>query len=171
MPCAPPGGEFSAPWPLRTIPLGSRRALGRLRLGEAHRFSTSRMVATPSAPKPSRPGPGRPTGSKNKHRARRHNVEKTAKRAKTIKTTKPAQGKGQAQFRPMSRLQRRNDSPSNSPRRAAPTNDHRAAGQLHPQRAPLKRDRLLPSQFRSAVRTCNQRQQRLPLQKPQGQAT
>ncbi|MFB7668017.1 transposase, partial [Kitasatospora sp. NPDC056138] len=44
------------------------------------------MAACPAAaPKPSRPGPGRSPGSKNKHRAKRHGVGKTVKRAESIK--------------------------------------------------------------------------------------
>jgi hypothetical protein len=46
------------------------------------RPTTARPAA---APKPSPPGPGRPAGSKNKHRARQHDVGKTAKRAESIK--------------------------------------------------------------------------------------
>ncbi|MFD8726037.1 hypothetical protein ACFV2H_51040, partial [Streptomyces sp. NPDC059629] len=37
-----------------------------------------------AAPKPSKPGPGQPPGSKNKHRAKRHDVGKTIKRAESI---------------------------------------------------------------------------------------
>ncbi|QEV03629.1 hypothetical protein CP971_34470 [Streptomyces viridifaciens] len=46
---------------------------------------TGRARACPAAaPKPSRPGPGRPAGSKHKHRAKHHDVGKTAKRAESI---------------------------------------------------------------------------------------
>ncbi|MGW2867593.1 NF041680 family putative transposase [Kitasatospora sp. NPDC001225] len=57
-------------------------------------FRNIRATATcpAAAPKPSRPGPGRPPGSKNKHRAKRHDVGKTVKRAKTIKKHQAHQG-------------------------------------------------------------------------------
>lgn len=45
-----------------------------------------------SAPKPSRPGPGRPPGSKNKQRARHHDVGKTVKRAESVKEHQAQQG-------------------------------------------------------------------------------
>ncbi|TQE18363.1 hypothetical protein SipoB123_33895 [Streptomyces ipomoeae] len=53
-----------------------------LRQAEVARQPPARPAA---APKLSRPGPGRPAGSKNRHRARHHDVGKTAKRAETIK--------------------------------------------------------------------------------------
>lgn len=42
-----------------------------------------------AAPRPSKPGPGRPPGSKNKHRAKRHDVGKTVKRAVDEGTPSP----------------------------------------------------------------------------------
>lgn len=53
------------------------------------RVTTARPEA---APKPSRPGPGRPADSKGKHRARHHDVGKTAKRAETIKEHRAQRG-------------------------------------------------------------------------------
>ncbi|MDI9889404.1 transposase, partial [Streptomyces sp. HNM0645] len=45
-----------------------------------------------TAPKPTRPGPGRPPGSKNKQRAKRHDVGKTIKRAESIKEHQTQRG-------------------------------------------------------------------------------
>ncbi|MFC8016248.1 NF041680 family putative transposase [Streptomyces cinereoruber] len=76
------------PWerratPRRLTPAGVRRGFRNL----------CTTVARPAAaPKPSRPGPGRPLGSKNKHRARHHDVGKTVKRAESIKEHKAQQG-------------------------------------------------------------------------------
>ncbi|MGW3186220.1 NF041680 family putative transposase [Kitasatospora sp. NPDC001119] len=73
--------DLRRPWerpaePRRLTPARVRRGFRNVRV------TTARPAA---APKPSRPGPGRPPGSKNKHRAKHHDVGKTVKRAKTIK--------------------------------------------------------------------------------------
>ena len=58
----------------------------RVRRGFRHlRAKTSRPT---SAPKPSRPGPGRPPGSRNRHRAIRHDVGKRAATAANGRTGK-----------------------------------------------------------------------------------
>lgn len=50
-------------------------------------------AARPSAaPKQSKPGQGRPPGPKNKHRAKRHDVGKTVKRAESIKKHQARRG-------------------------------------------------------------------------------
>ncbi|WP_443051326.1 hypothetical protein [Streptomyces sp. NBC_00190] len=73
--------DLRRPWerpaePRRLTPARVRRGFRNVRV----------MAARPAAaPKPSRPGPGRPPGSKNKHRARHHDVGKTVKRAESIK--------------------------------------------------------------------------------------
>ncbi|WP_224274395.1 NF041680 family putative transposase [Streptomyces sp. LS1784] len=80
--------DLRRPWerpaePRRLTPARVRRGFRSIRT------TTARPAA---APKPSRPGPGRPPGSKNKHRAKRHDVGKTVKRAKTIKAHDASQG-------------------------------------------------------------------------------
>ncbi|MFE9883326.1 zeta toxin family protein [Streptomyces sp. NPDC005784] len=57
-------------------------------------FRNVRATATrpAAAPKPSRPGLGRPAGSKNKHRAKCHDVGKTVKRAESIKEHQARRG-------------------------------------------------------------------------------
>jgi DDE superfamily endonuclease len=56
---------------------------GRLtpaRVRRGFRHLRPKIALPASAPKPSRPGPGRPPGSRNHHRAPRHDVGKTTKR-------------------------------------------------------------------------------------------
>ncbi|MFJ2037242.1 transposase, partial [Streptomyces sp. NPDC088019] len=79
--------DLRRPWERPTPP--RRLTPARVRRGFRNvRATTARPAA---APKPSRPGPGRPPGSKNKHRAKRHNVGKTLKRAESIKEHKAQQ--------------------------------------------------------------------------------
>ncbi|MGH3313279.1 MAG: NF041680 family putative transposase [Streptomyces sp.] len=80
--------DLRRPWERRTEP--RRLTPARVRRG----FRNLRVTAARPAiaPKPSRPGPGRPPGSKNKHRARRHNVGKTVKRAESIKEHQAQRG-------------------------------------------------------------------------------
>ncbi|MET8209574.1 NF041680 family putative transposase [Streptomyces sp. NPDC005373] len=80
--------DLRRPW---ERPAESRRlAPSRVRRGFRNiRATTARPAA---APKPSRPGPGRPPGSKNKHRARHHDVGKTVKRAESIKEHQAQRG-------------------------------------------------------------------------------
>ena len=73
-------GDLRRPWekplpPERLTPARVRRGFRHLRAKTGH---------PASAPKPSRPGPGRPPGAKNRHRATRHDVGKTVKRATTV---------------------------------------------------------------------------------------
>ncbi|MDK1349215.1 NF041680 family putative transposase [Streptomyces sp. 378] len=80
--------DLRRPWERRTEP--RRLTPARVRRGFRNvRATTARPAA---APKPSRPGPGRPAGSKNKHRARHHDVGKTAKRAESIKEHRAQRG-------------------------------------------------------------------------------
>ncbi|MGP4091393.1 NF041680 family putative transposase, partial [Streptomyces sp. KR55] len=73
--------DLRRPWERRTEP--RRLTPARVRRGFRNLRSTT---ARPSAaPKPTRPGPGRPPGSKNKERAKHHDVGKTVKRAESIK--------------------------------------------------------------------------------------
>ncbi|MFE2038799.1 hypothetical protein ACFXBB_37390 [Streptomyces scopuliridis] len=73
--------DLRRPWERRTEP--RRLTPARVRRGFRNlRAATARPAA---APKPTRPGPGRPPCSKNKHRAKRHDVGKTVKRAESIK--------------------------------------------------------------------------------------
>jgi hypothetical protein len=76
------------PWERRTEP--RRLTPARVRRGFRNLRPATTRPAT--APKPTRPGPGRPPGSKNKHRAKHHDVGKTAKRAESIKKHKAQQG-------------------------------------------------------------------------------
>jgi hypothetical protein len=69
--------------PRRLTPARVRRGFRNVRA------TASRPAA---APKPSRPGPGRPPGSKNKHRAKHHDVGKTVKRAESIKEHQTQRG-------------------------------------------------------------------------------
>ena len=68
--------DLRRPWersaePRRLTPAIVRRGFRNVRT------TTARPAA---APKPSKPGPGRPPGTKNKHRAKHHDVGKTVKR-------------------------------------------------------------------------------------------
>ncbi|OEJ56840.1 transposase [Streptomyces agglomeratus] len=77
------------PWERRTEP--RRLTPARVRRGFRNARATARARPA-AAPKPSRPGPGRPPGSKNKHRASRHSVGKTVKRAESIKEHQARRG-------------------------------------------------------------------------------
>ncbi len=66
--------DLRRPWEKPAEP--ARLTPARVRRGFRHlRPNTSRPAA---APKPARPGPGRPLGSRNQHRAVRHDVGKHA---------------------------------------------------------------------------------------------
>ncbi|GDY60480.1 hypothetical protein SVIO_111030 [Streptomyces violaceusniger] len=73
--------DLRRPWERPAEP--RRLTPARVRRGFRNVRATTARPAT--APKPSRPGPGRPAGSKNKQRARHHDVGKTVKRAESIK--------------------------------------------------------------------------------------
>ncbi|GAA3379531.1 hypothetical protein GCM10020367_63470 [Streptomyces sannanensis] len=80
--------DLRRPWerpaePRRLTPARVRRGLRNLR-------ATATCPA--AAPKPSRLGPGRPAGSKNRQRAKRHDVGKTVKRAESIKEHQTRRG-------------------------------------------------------------------------------
>ncbi|MGB9998724.1 NF041680 family putative transposase [Streptomyces pseudogriseolus] len=73
--------DLRRPWERRTEP--RRLTPARVRRGFRNVRAAASRPAT--APKPSRPSPGRPPGSRNKQRARHHDVGKTVKRAESIK--------------------------------------------------------------------------------------
>jgi len=81
--------DLRRPWekpvtePHRLTPARVRRGFRNL-----HRKTTSPA----SAPKPSHPGPGRPPGSRNQHRATRHNVGKTITKGATTSKNNEATG-------------------------------------------------------------------------------
>lgn len=76
-------------WPAVTTE-PRRLTPARIRRGSHNLCVTAACPAR--APDPSRSGPGSPPGSKNKQRARRHNVGKTVKRAESIKEHQAQQG-------------------------------------------------------------------------------
>ncbi|WP_406434277.1 transposase [Streptomyces sp. NBC_01589] len=80
--------DLRRPWERRTEP--RRLTPARVRRGFRNLRPTTACPA--AAPKPSRPGPGRPPGSKNRHRAKHHDVGKTIKRAETIKEHEARRG-------------------------------------------------------------------------------
>ncbi|SFY03496.1 hypothetical protein SAMN02787144_1009244, partial [Streptomyces atratus] len=80
--------DLRRPWERPAEP----RRLTPARVRRGFRNVHAATVRPAAAPKPSRPGPGRPPGSKNKHRAKRHDVGKTVKRAASIKEHKAQQG-------------------------------------------------------------------------------
>ncbi|MFF4764859.1 transposase, partial [Streptomyces sp. NPDC001292] len=80
--------DLRRPWERPAEP--RRLTPARVRRGFRNVHATAARPA--SAPKPSRPGPGRPPGSKNKQRARRHDVGKTVKRAESIKEHQAQRG-------------------------------------------------------------------------------
>ncbi|MFF4831815.1 hypothetical protein [Streptomyces sp. NPDC001315] len=80
--------DLRRPWERPAEP--RRLTPARVRRGFRNVRATAARPA--SAPKPSRPGPGRPPGSKNKQRARRHDVGKTVKRAESIKEHQAQRG-------------------------------------------------------------------------------
>lgn len=73
--------DLRRPWERPAEP--RRLTPARVRRGFRNVRATAARPASP--PKPSRPGPGRPPGSKNKQRARHHDVGKTVERAESIK--------------------------------------------------------------------------------------
>jgi hypothetical protein len=78
--------DLRRPWE-RPRP-ANRLTPARVRRGFRHiRAQTARPAAVP---KPTRPGPGRPTGSKNHHRAPRHDPGKTVKRELTLEAHRAA---------------------------------------------------------------------------------
>ncbi|MFJ1758662.1 NF041680 family putative transposase [Kitasatospora sp. NPDC088134] len=74
--------DLRRPW---ERPAAEPRRLTPARVRRGFRNTRVTVACPAAAPKRSRPGPGRPPGSKNKHRAKRHDVGKTAKRAESIK--------------------------------------------------------------------------------------
>ena len=83
----PLAADLRRPWERPAEP--GRLTPARVRRGFRHlRAKTSRPAA---APKSSRPGPGRPPGSRNRHRATRHDV---GKRAATTATSRTGRGSG-----------------------------------------------------------------------------
>jgi len=74
--------DLRLPWE-RPAPPG-RLTPARVRRGFRNIRATLSCPA--GAPKPGKPGPGRPPGSKNRHPAPRHDVGKTTKRERTLKT-------------------------------------------------------------------------------------
>jgi DDE superfamily endonuclease len=78
----PLAADLRRPWERPAAP--DRLTPARVRRGFRHlRANTSRPAA---APKPCRPGPGRPPGSRNRHRATRHDVGKHATSRTTSRT-------------------------------------------------------------------------------------
>jgi hypothetical protein len=80
--------DLRRPWerpcpPGRQTPARVRRGFRRLR---------AKITLPAGAPKPSRPGPGRPPGVPNQHRAPRHDVGKTATRARAPKAHSQIKG-------------------------------------------------------------------------------
>lgn len=66
-------GDLRRPW---EKPVTEPRRLTPARVRRGFRNLRPKTTLPASEPKPSRPGPGRPPGSKNKQRARRHDVGK-----------------------------------------------------------------------------------------------
>lgn len=80
----PLAADLRRPWERPAEP--GRLTPSRVRRGFRHlRAKTSRPA---SAPKPSRPGPGRPPGSRNRHRATRHDVGKRTTTTTTGRTSR-----------------------------------------------------------------------------------
>ncbi|WP_217898688.1 NF041680 family putative transposase [Haloechinothrix alba] len=76
--------DLRRPW---EKPVTEPRRLTPARVRRGFRNLRPKTTLPASAPKPSRPGPGRPPGSKNKQRARRHDVGKnTASKHNTATT-------------------------------------------------------------------------------------
>ena len=80
--------DLRLPWE-RPAPAG-RLTPARVRRGFRNIRAT--IPGQASAPKPGKPGPGRPPGSKNRHRAQRHDVGKTTKRELTLKARRERAG-------------------------------------------------------------------------------
>jgi hypothetical protein len=77
----PPTEDLRRPWERPTKP----RRLTPARVHRGFRNLRPTAARPAAAPKPSKPGPRRPPSSKNKHKAQRHDVGKTVKRAESIK--------------------------------------------------------------------------------------
>jgi hypothetical protein len=76
--------DLRRPW---EKPVTEPHRLSPARVRRGFRNLRAKTTLPASAPKPTRPGPGRPTGSKNKQRARRHDVGKHAASASSkVKT-------------------------------------------------------------------------------------
>jgi hypothetical protein len=84
----PLAADLRLPWE-RPAPAG-RLTPARVRRGFRNIRATTGSPA--GAPKPGKPGPGRPPGSKNRHRATRHDVGKTTKRELTLKARRERAG-------------------------------------------------------------------------------
>ena len=74
--------DMRRPWE-KPVTRPGRLTPARVRRGFRHLRPTTALPA--GAPKPSRPGPGRPPGSKNAHRAPRHDPGKNTKTDTTVK--------------------------------------------------------------------------------------
>ncbi|GAB3449060.1 hypothetical protein GCM10027436_43230 [Actinophytocola sediminis] len=84
----PMAADLRRPWekpapPERLTPARVRRGFRNIR---------AKTASPAHAPKPSHPGPGRPSGSRNAHRATRHNVGKTITATTTTSKNKDATG-------------------------------------------------------------------------------
>jgi hypothetical protein len=84
----PLAADLRRPWE-RPAPPG-RLTPARVRRG--FRNIRAKVRCPASAPKPGKPGPGRPPGSKNRHRAPRHDEGKTTKRELTLKAKRERAG-------------------------------------------------------------------------------
>jgi len=80
--------DLRRPWE-RPAPHG-RLTPARVRRG--FRNLRPKTASPAGAPKPAKPGPGRPTGSRNRHRATRHDVGKTVKRDLTVTAAQQHRG-------------------------------------------------------------------------------
>ena len=80
--------DLRLPWE-RPAPPG-RLTPARVRRGFRNIRAT--LPCPAGAPKPGKPGPGRPPGSKNRHPAPRHDVGKTTRRQRTLKTPRERTG-------------------------------------------------------------------------------
>ena len=84
----PLAADLRHPWE-RPAPPG-RLTPARVRRG--FRNIRAKAAQPAGAPKPGKPGPGRPHGSKNRHRAPRHDVGKTTRRERTLKARRARAG-------------------------------------------------------------------------------
>jgi hypothetical protein len=84
----PLAADLRLPWE-RPAPPG-RLTPARVRRGFKNLRAT--LPCPAGAPKPGKPGPGRPPGSKNRHPAPRHDVGKTTRRERTLKTRRERTG-------------------------------------------------------------------------------
>lgn len=81
--------DLRRPW---EKPITEPRRLTPARVRRGFRNLRPKTALPASAPKPSHPGPGRPTGSRNKHRATRHDVGKKATTSATNSKNKQVTG-------------------------------------------------------------------------------